>query len=424
MATADIPAPVLEQIFHSAFENFIADLSMNACVQDLTEGGDPERLKRAMFTDLLASVHEGEAAFFNRYRHLGGFYYQQGLPYVEYIGALTKLHTFLIDAAEQSDHAAALCRTFNDFIERAKNGGAAGYLQHMLSDDTETVRRQIKKQIDIIAIKDHLHWLLKVIGDIRHLNAEPAMEFDCKECKCGRWLKSEEFRNHIPDPSVRTSIEKIHRDIHSVTKNIYNAIGERDYRKIIIDYILLVRETMYLYNELNINVTQHTLIENVSKDAMTGLLNRRNLDEVLKNEIRMHALTGSTFCIVMFDLDHFKTINDTCGHQAGDTVLLAFAELLKANVRRTDNVFRFGGEEFLAILPGVSAEDAFKLSEKIRTAFEMFEWEGCLKAMTITVSAGISEFTKAHSGNPLCVISDADENLYRAKELGRNRTVY
>ena len=414
---------LFEQILHSAAQAFNEKLLANPCLKDFLKDADPDHLKRVQLAGFMEAAREDKEAFFARFKRYAGRHFDMGLPYVEYRDAFELLHLLLIERAEEVEDAKAMHEAIEAYVGGARNASACGYLERTLENDKQTLKRQTKRQVDINAVNDHLLWLLEVIDDIQNMHAKPAVEFDPGRCKFGKWLRSEEAGKFIEDPELRKSVEKTHREIHHITQNVYRSIWRKDYHKIFIDYIMLVRQSLYLYNELNINVTQQTLIENVSKDALTGLLNRRYLDEVLKSELHLHALTGGAFCIVMFDLDHFKAINDSCGHQAGDRVLVAFAEVLKNTMRKTDNIFRYGGEEFLAILPGTTSEEAYSLSEKIRTAFGEHRWEGCLKKLPVTVSIGIAQYSEAYRENPRRIIFEADRKLYLAKKTGRNRTV-
>jgi len=426
MKRLNISVSVFELILVRVFDRFFTELTADPYHADFLKEADFKRLKEAQRINFIESVGDDKDAFFLRYKSLGRFHFEKGLSYVEYYDAFNMLRRLLTEEAEESggiEDARTVREAIETYIKSAINASAAGYLDETLENDRITLLRQISQQFDIVAIKEHLQWVLDVIDDIRQMNARPSVKFDEERCNCGRWLNSSEFEKFFEDPLVRQEIMQKHHDIHMVTRNIYRSIEREDYHKIFIDYINMVRQSMYLYQELNFNVTQQSLIEDVSKDALTGLLNRRYLNEVLKSEVHLHALSGGAFTVVMFDLDYFKTVNDTCGHQAGDDVIVTFAGLLTRHLRKTDNIFRYGGEEFLVILPGTTAEEAFTLCEKIRSDFAKLTWSGCLEKMPITVSIGISQYTDALKDNPRRVIFDADKNLYRAKALGRNQTV-
>lgn len=426
MKRLNIPVSVFEPLLVRAFDRFYVELISNPYYADFLKDADPERIKGAQLLNFIASVDDEEDAFFLRYKALGRFHFEMGLPYVEYYDSFNRLRTFLTEEMEETignGNVKKIHGAIETYIGSAINGSAAGYLEETIENDRKTLLRQVGQHFDIVAIQEHLQWILDVIDDIKQMNTRPAVEFDERKCRCGSWLYSSEFEKFFEEQSVRRELLKEHHEIHYITQNIYRSIRRRDYHKIYIDYIILVRQSMYLYQELNFNVTQQSLIEDVSKDALTGLLNRRYLNEVLKSEAHLHALTGGAFAVAMFDLDYFKAVNDTCGHQAGDEVIVTFASLLRRHVRKTDNIFRYGGEEFLAVFPGMNVEEAFSLCERIRTEFEKQVWSGCLSKMRITVSIGVTQYEDALKENPRRVILDADKNLYCAKAHGRNRTV-
>lgn len=159
------------------------------------------------------------------------------------------------------------------------------------------------------------------------------------------------------------------------------------------------------------------------RDGLTNLFNRRFMEIALERELRLAARRKSELSLLMLDIDHFKRFNDTHGHEAGDRVLRGVAEILCASVRTEDIVCRYGGEEFLVILPGMGAETSFHRAEDIRTRVSTmrldFQGEG-LK--DITISIGISTYPQTGQRVEE-IVRAADEALYHAKESGRNRVV-
>ncbi|MGQ0709559.1 MAG: sensor domain-containing diguanylate cyclase [Rhodoferax sp.] len=151
-------------------------------------------------------------------------------------------------------------------------------------------------------------------------------------------------------------------------------------------------------------------------DQLTGLFNRRKLDEVLDHEVERAARYGSTLSVILGDVDKFKSINDTHGHQAGDQVLIKFAALLRNSVRSTDCVGRWGGEEFLIICPNTPLENARILAEHLRERVQACDFSAVGRR---TCSFGVAGFAGDVRSDQL--IARADAALYRAKENGRNR---
>lgn len=165
-------------------------------------------------------------------------------------------------------------------------------------------------------------------------------------------------------------------------------------------------------------------LEQLAKfDSLTGLYNRRSLDEYIDRLFTQAKRTGLFYAVLMIDIDYFKKINDTFGHDMGDRVLQQTAHILRDTIRNSDFVARSGGEEFIVILPQTLSDGALILAEKIRTAIEARQIENQVNTMpAVTVSIGVSLFNleDQKTGD---AIRRADENLYAAKQRGRNRVV-
>lgn len=162
-----------------------------------------------------------------------------------------------------------------------------------------------------------------------------------------------------------------------------------------------------------------TAMEN-GRDPLTRVLNRRFLPAILGREITLANEHGSPLSIIMADIDHFKQINDEYGHQAGDLTLRRAADIISESVRASDFVFRYGGEEFLIVLPETDCRQGELLAEQLRLRFAKEEFDfGDAVSRPVTASFGLA----AHTGHPdpQYLIKCADEALYRAKEGGRNR---
>jgi diguanylate cyclase (GGDEF)-like protein len=166
----------------------------------------------------------------------------------------------------------------------------------------------------------------------------------------------------------------------------------------------------------------HRLHEKSIRDALTGLYNRRYLEDSLVREIRRAERRKGTVSLIMFDVDHFKKLNDTYGHDAGDQVLKEIGRTVLEAVRREDIPCRYGGEEFLLILPDAKLEDAARRAEELRGRFAdiVIPWHG--EELHITVSLGVAAYPD-HGASPGKLIAVADGALYQAKEQGRNRVV-
>jgi diguanylate cyclase (GGDEF)-like protein len=152
------------------------------------------------------------------------------------------------------------------------------------------------------------------------------------------------------------------------------------------------------------------------RDQLTGLYNRRKLDDSLAQEIIRSERYGRPLSVILIDIDHFKNVNDTYGHQTGDTVLVESATRLSDTLRTSDIAGRWGGEEFLVICPETSLEAAQLLAERLRKDYTRRDFS---EAGTLTASFGVAAHRKGLKMKD--VVRRADQALYRAKEGGRNR---
>ncbi|OPL09665.1 MAG: hypothetical protein AVO33_06550 [delta proteobacterium ML8_F1] len=159
------------------------------------------------------------------------------------------------------------------------------------------------------------------------------------------------------------------------------------------------------------------LAEKAVKDSLTDLKNHRALMEEMTKALEISLVTGEPLSVVFFDLDDFKKVNDTYGHQAGDRILIEFSEILKDSLRDSDIISRYGGEEFVVVLPKADNQAALRISDRIRLRVESFEFSGGIK---VTVSGGVKTFEGEVLGE---LIEAADRNLYQAKARGKNRIV-
>ncbi|MFL6674540.1 MAG: diguanylate cyclase [Massilia sp.] len=165
----------------------------------------------------------------------------------------------------------------------------------------------------------------------------------------------------------------------------------------------------------------NTINELAIRDELTGTHNRRYLLSLIEKEKDRSDRSGRSFSLCLLDIDFFKRINDTYGHAAGDTVLRQFCQGVQQHVRGADSFGRYGGEEFMLMLPETPAVDALVLAERVRTAIERLRCADGASAITLTVSIGIAEFRPGEQITQ--TVGRADEALYLAKSSGRNRVV-
>jgi len=156
-------------------------------------------------------------------------------------------------------------------------------------------------------------------------------------------------------------------------------------------------------------------------DHLTNLFNRRYLTEILDGEFFRARRNQEQLSLIILDIDYFKKVNDTYGHQNGDVVLAAVAGLSQRQLRAYDSAARYGGEEFVLVIPGTSLEGAVPVAERLRQAVLEFSFPAPMEDLTVTISLGVASYPSAQVDSVDALFRQADEALYRAKQNGRNR---
>lgn len=162
--------------------------------------------------------------------------------------------------------------------------------------------------------------------------------------------------------------------------------------------------------------------ELITRDPLTGTYNRRYLMHALERAVARAQRLSESLCCVMLDIDHFKAINDTRGHQVGDLVLQRLGALLRATTRKYDTVARYGGEEFVVVLPGLATRGAAHSAERIRRLVEQEHVASPGGPVSFTVSLGVASLEEVGEPDPHRLLELADKAMYHAKQGGRNRT--
>ena len=166
---------------------------------------------------------------------------------------------------------------------------------------------------------------------------------------------------------------------------------------------------------------RETLLHQAIRDPLTGLFNRRYLEETIERELHRAARNAAPVGVIMFDIDHFKEFNDNFGHAAGDAILRELGEYLERKIRREDIACRYGGDEFILVLPECSVETTRERAEQLREAFKGLNVKYNSQSLPdVTLSLGVAVFS-AHGSTAESLLREADQALYRAKAEGRDR---
>jgi diguanylate cyclase len=163
------------------------------------------------------------------------------------------------------------------------------------------------------------------------------------------------------------------------------------------------------------------LSETVRLDQLTGVLNRRGLDEAFTAEVSRHKRGGGSLSVALLDIDNFKNLNDTYGHNVGDVALKHLADVVKKTIRPTDIVTRLGGEEFVILLPDTNIEESVITMTRLQRTLTKEYFLGNNERLLITFSAGVALYRKDEEQAD--VLSRADQAMYLAKKMGKNRVM-
>ncbi|MEK6734926.1 MAG: GGDEF domain-containing protein [Pseudomonadota bacterium] len=188
-------------------------------------------------------------------------------------------------------------------------------------------------------------------------------------------------------------------------------------------YQVMIESKLYKLIKVNRQLVEQKkkLEQRVTHDSLTGLLNRSAIFDIFHKQIARARRNGSGIAIIMIDIDHFKHINDTCGHLTGDAVLCEIANRLTQSARSHEYIGRFGGEEFLAILSLHDQDGALKVAERLCNAVASLPVRAGQSLIPVTISLGVAVSTEHTTLDENLLLRKADEALYLAKHRGRNR---
>jgi len=179
---------------------------------------------------------------------------------------------------------------------------------------------------------------------------------------------------------------------------------------------------IYVQDMTEVAVYENKLVEMNLRDGLTGIYNRRFLESKLDEEFNRHKRYGGVYSIIIFDIDHFKNVNDSFGHQCGDFIIKSMTARVSSLIRNVDYVARYGGDEFCCVLPETGIQSAAKVAERFREAVSQLENSFDDNIIKVTISFGVAEFREDILSSSQ-LMKKADEALYTAKKEGRNRVV-
>jgi diguanylate cyclase (GGDEF)-like protein len=295
----------------------------------------------------------------------------------------------------------------------------------LIVDDSEVVRTQVVEVLRKVALFDNYHEAVDGIDGLKILNATVIDVILCDLMMPNmdgfEFLAQVKSDNGFKDIPVIILSGKGESGLK--IKGLES--GASDYVTKPFDAGELIARIMVQLNikELQDDLRQtNKLLRELSiTDYLTHLYNRRYMMDSLGMEFLRTIRKKGELCLVLMDIDHFKSVNDTYGHQQGDMVLAAVAEAVQVELRRYDLAARYGGEEFAMVLPETSLHDGLAVAERLRQAVSEMVFPAPLHNLIVTISQGVAALPSPYIDSVDVLIRAADEALYRAKQNGRNR---
>lgn len=348
-------------------------------------------------------------------------------PYAITINEIHCLKNLLIKQAIAIDSNKNIFN-FYTLFDSINNKVADIYLKHYIEKLLNINSMRINSLSNIVDkniikhYEDHLLWLSELAKFIKSPQNNTIPKLNEHKCDFGMWLYAN-GKSTIQNDIKYNSIMSIHSELHIFASKIQKHINNNE------QHILLTYLEKCELISLNIG-TELALIDNVimstkvTKDVLTGAMSRNGLENIFHSQYELSFSTGNSFVLAMCDLDFFKSVNDTYGHIIGDKVLKHFVDVCKEFTRNSDIIIRYGGEEFILILPAIGKVNGYIVLEKIRKEFEKKLLLDNNQEISCTVSIGLIEVVPKERYRESYIteyIQRADQKLYSAKDGGRNR---
>ncbi|MDO9208562.1 MAG: sensor domain-containing diguanylate cyclase [Sulfuricurvum sp.] len=354
------------------------------------------------------------------------------IPYMFVYGELLTITRNLIRIFAQEEDLDNL-KHLNTYLDKLENQITIAYFYKFLRRlaaknhlRLSHLSNLIEKNL-MIHYQRHIEWMIQLIDYIQYSNENrPFPELNHDLCGFGQWLHNAALP-YITATSHFKGVGELHHSLHDLASEVVQQCqnGLQNPKHLIhlmqrIDYT-----SLEIGNEIAI-LNDMIIIEEYSKDPLTGLLSRRLFEKIMTSQIEIAKATETQCALMMCDLDHFKTVNDTYGHLAGDMVIQNFANILRTLLRTSDFIFRFGGEEFIILLPSTSEHDARKIAQKIcdhvaehEVIFNNIPLRYTVSIGTIPINTQATSYVLKDTIHRY--VAEVDSKLYLAKQNGRNR---
>jgi len=351
-------------------------------------------------------------------------------PYVIVINSIQSLNRKLIETLLK-DPSTQMAATFFAMGNTAESNIAQTYLNNELDNFTKfnKLRLQSINRLNdtntLYLYEAHLKWFDKLTLALTSMDINQLPELNHHKCFVGKWILSE-GKGVIMDETVFKEFVNLHESLHLVAKQIKLVFSDNSIDFHVLMLLLNKAELFSLAMGVELSLINNIRFQSTaSKDPLTGMLNRQLLPHIFSTQFELSRAVEKSFCLIIIDLDNFKQVNDVHGHVEGDRVLQVFSNMILNNLRESDFAIRYGGEEFLLILPSTRLKHAVKQAEKLRKLSHGLQVQHTLKEK-ITASFGVTEIKAEAEDSPnetlmKAYIKKADQELYLAKDRGKDQ---
>ncbi len=410
----------LDAVFEKFYDVMLSDKDFSGFFKDKEQVKSlVVRQKQFLLDSITLSNEELKA----RYLMLGERHYDLKLPYVDFMASINVLQEGFAHAIAEFGQPLELLDATAQFFKMIRAYTAKGYLNRMLNADIRDIDlylAQVERtaEVDISLSTERMIWLKNVIFAIKVENraAAPALNLPAEVLDAIKVATQ-------GDQMLMGYVTEIATRMETDARNIFYFLERSSYEEVLPLYqelMSIYKLALMLTNVVTIAFT-NSLVHTLNKDALTGMLTRHALRPIFRRELTIAMAGNYELSLIMFDIDYFKTVNDTFGHAAGDQVLSAVARIAIETKRATDFAFRLGGEEFLLVLKGASQKVALSQAELIRQEIEKMQFEFNGKQHRVTASFGVVTFAPPFEIPYEKMIEISDGKMYESKRHGRNQ---
>ncbi|CCQ72262.1 GGDEF domain-containing protein [Magnetospira sp. QH-2] len=384
--------------------------------------------------NFIASLDDDEQALFDRYYRLGILHYEKSIPFEAFLAGSKMLNRGFLEAMMSQHHDADTYLALNHFFESTSEALAKGYMDAFVDSNIDDLE-QIKAAVQLTEVGyhrslllKHYDWLMSLFEAIKRedVSQVPVLDGGVQEI---RGFVSE----RLPETEKAfwinrsESVISIYDRVLIHVRNIFFFLGRKSYTEalsLFVNLLEVYKFTLVFSNLVSTFATAKAqrqveeILHLSEKDALTGAFNRRKFDQVTRLAVGEARDNGLDLSLIIIDIDHFKKVNDTHGHAAGDEALRNLVTLIRGTSRKGDLLMRYGGEEFVILCQNTNLEGAICSAENLLQRVESHDFPTIGR---LTVSAGVATMTGDDTTATL--FARADKCLYRAKDQGRNRVV-